>query len=69
MADGLDLDALSGYLAPFSGPAPALRAELIEGGKSNLTYRLTDGSHDWCCADRRSDRSWQPLTTWPASIA
>jgi aminoglycoside phosphotransferase (APT) family kinase protein len=67
MPDGLDLDALSGYLvalrrAPIgaapesaanphpdtpSRPAPALRAELIQGGKSNLTYRLTDGSHDW----------------------
>jgi len=84
MNDGLDLDALSGYLAPFSGApfsrardsgapdnaasdnaasgnaasgsaasepesglAPGLRAELIHGGKSNLTYRLTDGSHDW----------------------
>src|SRR5665647_1700740 len=63
MLDGLDLDALTGYLAPFSrtagdatsgsgagtapGPGLALRAELIQGGKSNLTYRLTDGSHDW----------------------
>jgi aminoglycoside phosphotransferase (APT) family kinase protein len=67
MLDGLDLDALTGYLTPFSharnGAAPessaspdagraprpglALRAELIEGGKSNLTYRLTDGSHNW----------------------
>ena len=63
MADGLDLDALSGYLAPFShalgadtpqpgrargtSPGPPLRAELIQGGKSNLTYRLSDGTHDW----------------------
>jgi len=59
MADALDLDALSGYLAPFSAaagsaarksaqePERALRAELFEGGKSNLTYRLTYGSHDW----------------------
>jgi len=67
MLDGLDLDALTGYLTPFSHarngavpessaspdsgtasqPGPALRAELIEGGKSNLTYRLTDGSHNW----------------------
>jgi aminoglycoside phosphotransferase (APT) family kinase protein len=63
MLDGLDLDALTGYLAPFSagtgGAAPKphastdlgtgrkLRAELIPGGKSNLTYRLTDGSHNW----------------------
>jgi aminoglycoside phosphotransferase (APT) family kinase protein len=67
MPDGLDLDALSGYLValrrtpmgaapesaanPDSGthsrPPPALRAQLIQGGKSNLTYRLTDGSHNW----------------------
>ena len=59
MTEGLDLDALSEYLAPLTsagdrparwpepGSAPALAAELIEGGKSNMTYRLTDGSHDW----------------------
>ena len=55
MADGLDLDALSGYLAQFSeapelaapGSAHSWRADLFEGGKSNLTYRITDGSHDW----------------------
>lgn len=55
MAEGLDLDALSGYLASFSkgrddvrpGSAPRWRADLLEGGKSNLTYRITDGSHDW----------------------
>jgi aminoglycoside phosphotransferase (APT) family kinase protein len=58
MVDGLDLDALARYLAPFrrakDAPAPgaeprpgALRAELIAGGKSNLTYRLTDDAHDW----------------------
>ena len=67
MVDGLDLEALTGYLAPFSGsvdaplpgpgarstprpgsgPGRALQAELIQGGKSNLTYRLTDGAHDW----------------------
>src|SRR5450759_5952618 len=55
MADGLDLDALSGYLAQLSkgpdvvapGSAPRWRADLFEGGKSNLTYRITDGSHDW----------------------
>ena len=58
MADGLDLDALSGYLAQLSKgrdvDAPirqdvsrTWRADLFEGGKSNLTYRVTDGSHDW----------------------
>src|ERR1019366_2312198 len=55
--------ALTGYLAPFggtpdgagrgsdsrrpSGPGGPVHAELITGGKSNLTYRLTYGSHDW----------------------
>jgi len=59
----LDRDALASYLAPFSrtphaatpgssaaprsGPGQGLRADLIHGGKSNLTYRLTDGYHDW----------------------
>ncbi len=61
MTDGLDLDALSGYLAPLTNDsvnratltndavtsASQWRADLFEGGKSNLTYRLTDGSHDW----------------------
>ena len=51
MADGLDLDALSAYLAPLRREAPdhaePWRADLFEGGKSNLTYRLTGGSHDW----------------------
>ena len=63
MVDGLDLEALTGYLAAFSrapraatpesgsapnsNPGQPLRAELIQGGKSNLTYRLTDGSHNW----------------------
>jgi aminoglycoside phosphotransferase (APT) family kinase protein len=51
MSDGLDLDALTGYLAPWGwapdGAGPAMRAELFAGGKSNLTYRITDGLHDW----------------------
>jgi aminoglycoside phosphotransferase (APT) family kinase protein len=55
MADGLDLASLSGYLAPYLSTrgensqkgAPALRAELCEGGKSNLTYRLASGSQSW----------------------
>jgi aminoglycoside phosphotransferase (APT) family kinase protein len=58
MADGLDLDALSGYLAPLRkapdnasplprDPAPHWRASLFDGGKSNLTYRITDGSRHW----------------------
>lgn len=59
MADGLDLDALSGYLARIRASlneatygfaqerAPIWEAHLIKGGKSNLTYRLTDGSRSW----------------------
>ncbi len=46
MTEGLDLDALRTWLdsaSPglLSGP---LEAELIAGGKSNLTYTVTDGS-------------------------
>ncbi|EGD53986.1 phosphotransferase family protein [Gordonia neofelifaecis] len=45
---GLDLDRLTPWfiehVAPIEGP---LDAELIAGGKSNLTYRLTDGSSRW----------------------
>ncbi|HET7658960.1 MAG TPA: phosphotransferase family protein [Oryzihumus sp.] len=50
MVDGLDLEALARFLTPVVGPADAslvLRAELIAGGKSNLTYRVTDGSRAW----------------------
>src|SRR6185312_14984255 len=54
MVDGLDLDALAGFLLspgalndPADRPAGPLRAELIAGGKSNLTYRVTDDAHDW----------------------
>src|SRR5947209_895194 len=46
---GVDLAILTGYLAKtlpglVTGP---LSAELIPGGRSNLTYRLTDGEHRW----------------------
>ncbi|TCO57088.1 phosphotransferase family protein [Actinocrispum wychmicini] len=39
---GLDLDKLRGRLG--DGP---LRAELVEGGRSNLTYVVTDGTDKW----------------------
>ncbi len=46
---GLDLDRLAGYLASatpglVAGP---LSAELVQGGRSNLTYYLTDGTTRW----------------------
>jgi aminoglycoside phosphotransferase (APT) family kinase protein len=46
---GLDLSRLTSWL---DGSRPGLRAgplsaELIEGGRSNLTYRLTDGASTW----------------------
>ena len=43
---GLDLDALRRFLSDDLGlidPATPLSAELIHGGKSNLTYRVTAG--------------------------
>jgi len=68
MADGLDLDALSGYLTPVNkapgagatGSAPAWQADLFDGGKSNLTYRITEGSHDWVL--RRPPHGHVPAT-------
>ncbi|MEU4803797.1 phosphotransferase family protein [Actinosynnema sp. NPDC023587] len=39
---GLDLDRLAAHLG-----TPPLTAELIPGGRSNLTYRLTDGTARW----------------------
>lgn len=45
---GLDLDRLAAWLPTvLPGAGTQLRAELIAGGKSNLTYLLTDGSHTW----------------------
>ncbi len=41
---GLDLDALGAYLAPLvDGLAGPLSAEVIAGGRSNLTYVVHDG--------------------------
>ena len=46
--DGLDLPALTGWIADRVGPVDGpLRATLIAGGRSNLTYRVTDGEHRW----------------------
>ncbi|QTR03499.1 phosphotransferase family protein [Saccharothrix algeriensis] len=39
---GLDPVRLAAYLG-----TPPLTAELIPGGRSNLTYRVTDGEHRW----------------------
>ncbi|MFD5426332.1 phosphotransferase family protein [Streptomyces sp. NPDC127084] len=46
---GLDLERLRGHLdhalpGLVSGP---LSARLIQGGRSNLTYAVTDGTHRW----------------------
>jgi aminoglycoside phosphotransferase (APT) family kinase protein len=46
---GLDLDRLRRHLDRQRPglAAGGLRATLIQGGRSNLTYRLTDGSSTW----------------------
>lgn len=45
---GLDLDALGPWFAAHvDGAGSDLRAELIAGGKSNLTYVVTDGAGRW----------------------
>lgn len=46
---GVDLDRLARYFSdnvPHFDKGP-LRARLIEGGRSNLTYVVSDGSHEW----------------------
>ncbi|MEU9858549.1 phosphotransferase family protein [Streptomyces sp. NPDC047974] len=44
----LDLDRLGGWLtAHVPGAGTDLSATLIAGGKSNLTYRVTDGTSTW----------------------
>lgn len=46
---GLDLDALARWLGPHLGvdDAAVLEAELIAGGRSNLTYLLRSGDRRW----------------------
>jgi aminoglycoside phosphotransferase (APT) family kinase protein len=45
---GLDLAALGGFLAAHvGGLAGPLTAEVIAGGRSNLTYSVSDGSRRW----------------------
>ena len=39
---GLDLDRLRAYLG-----SPPLAATMFAGGRSNLTYAVTDGTHRW----------------------
>ncbi len=43
------LSALESFLGEHvdGGLAGPLRASLLSGGRSNLTYTLTDGKHDW----------------------
>jgi aminoglycoside phosphotransferase (APT) family kinase protein len=46
--EGLDLAVLDRFLAArVHGYAGNLQAELMTGGRSNLTYRLTDGVSTW----------------------
>ncbi|WP_280442203.1 phosphotransferase family protein [Nocardia brasiliensis] len=45
---GLDLPALQQYFEKHvPDTAGPLTATLLQGGKSNLTYRLSDGTHNW----------------------
>jgi hypothetical protein len=51
VAEGLDTPALKRYFAAHVGGFRGrLHAELLHGGRSNLTYRLTDGASAWGAA-------------------
>ncbi|MFG1945314.1 phosphotransferase family protein [Nonomuraea sp. NPDC048826] len=46
--EGLDLARLERYVhGHVPGAAGPLTAELVHGGRSNLTYLITDGRHAW----------------------
>jgi aminoglycoside phosphotransferase (APT) family kinase protein len=46
--EGVDLESLRGFFVGHVGAGgKPLTAELIAGGRSNLTYRITDGEHEW----------------------
>jgi aminoglycoside phosphotransferase (APT) family kinase protein len=48
MPPGLDLDRLGAWFADhIPGARPTLQATLIAGGKSNLTYVVSDGLGEW----------------------
>lgn len=46
---GLDLGVLAGYFAANvpNAEGASLTAELIQGGRSNLTYLVSDGTNEW----------------------
>jgi aminoglycoside phosphotransferase (APT) family kinase protein len=45
---GLDLDRLAGWLpTAVPGAGTVLAAQLVAGGKSNLTYEVSNGAHTW----------------------
>ena len=44
---GLDLPRLQAYVDEHVPGTGTLSAELLTGGRSNLTYRLTDGDATW----------------------
>jgi aminoglycoside phosphotransferase (APT) family kinase protein len=48
---GLDLERLAGFLAPLGILGAPLSGEVIEGGRSNLTYVVSDGKD--CVVVRR----------------
>ena len=46
--EGLDLDALGRWLPDHvDGAGAPVSASLLAGGRSNLTYAVTDGEHRW----------------------
>lgn len=62
---GLDLDRLRGLLDREQPGlvTGALSGLLIEGGRSNLTYAVTDGTTKWVVRRPRSAMCWPPRTT------
>jgi aminoglycoside phosphotransferase (APT) family kinase protein len=52
--DGLDLAALDRHLRETGVPRSGeLRAELVSGGRSNLTFLVSDDGSQWVLRRRR----------------
>ncbi len=69
--EGIDVVAVTAWFADrVENLATPLDFELLAGGHSNLTYRVTDGGGGapMFCAVRRWGMCCKVLTTWAGSI-
>ena len=66
---GLDLERFAAWFDAAARARSAARCggELIAGGRSNLTYEVTDGTRNWVVRRPPLGHVLPPRTTWRAS--